>query len=79
MEIEKEDEEENENKSPSFSVFNKITNCHSDTITSISFSSEKSNKKLLATGSNDKFIKIFEINLFGYNNLICSKIVNLNN
>jgi len=57
MEIEKE-----ENISPSFSVFDKITNCHSDTITSISFTSEKSSKRLLATGSNDKFIKIFDIN-----------------
>ena len=73
MKIEKEDEEENENKSPSFSVFNKITNCHSDTITSISFSSEKSNKKLLATGSNDKFIKIFEINNKENNNDINSE------
>ena len=57
MEIEKE-----ENISPFFSVFDKITNCHSDTITSISFTSEKSSKRLLATGSNDKFIKIFDIN-----------------
>ena len=73
MEIEKEDEEENENKSPSFSVFNKITNCHSDTITSISFSSEKLNKKLLATGSNDKFIKIFEINNKENNNELNSE------
>ena len=72
MEIEKEDEKE-ENKSPSFSVFNKITNCHSDTITSISVSSEKSNKKLLATGSNDKFIKIFEINNKENNNDINSE------
>ena len=73
MEIEKEDEEEYENKSPSFSVFNKITNCHSDTITSISFSSEKLNKKLLATGSNDKFIKIFEINNKENNNELNSE------
>ena len=58
MEIEKEEE----NISPSFSVFDKIINCHSDTITSISFTSENSSKKLLATGSNDKFIKIFDIN-----------------
>ena len=58
MEIENEDE----NISPSFSVFDKIINCHSDTITSLSFTSEKSPKKLLATGSNDKFIKIFDIN-----------------
>lgn len=57
MEIEKEDD-----SSPSFSVFDKIINCHSDTITSISFTNEKSEKKLLATGSNDKFIKLFEIN-----------------
>jgi WD40 repeat protein len=57
MEIENE-----ENIYPSFSVFDKITNCHSDTITSISFTSNKSSKKLLATGSNDKFVKIFEIN-----------------
>ena len=55
-------ENEEENISPSFSVFDKIKNCHSDTITSISFTSEKSPKKLLATGSNDKFIKIFDIN-----------------
>ena len=58
MEIENEDE----NISPSFSVFDKIINCHSDTITSLSFTTEKSPKKLLATGSNDKFIKIFDIN-----------------
>ena len=57
MEIENE-----ENISPSFSVFDNITNCHSDTITSISFTTNNSSKKLLATGSNDKFIKIFEIN-----------------
>ena len=62
MEIENENEKEEENISPSFSVFDKIVNCHSDTITSISFTSEKSDKKLLATGSNDKFIKIFDIN-----------------
>ena len=61
MEIENENEKE-EVISPSFSVFDKIVNCHSDTITSISFTSEKSDKKLLATGSNDKFIKIFDIN-----------------
>ena len=57
MEIENE-----ENISPSFSVFDNITNCHSDTITSISFTTNNASKKLLATGSNDKFIKIFEIN-----------------
>ena len=57
MEIENE-----ENISPSFSVFDNITNCHSDTITSISFTTNNVSKKLLATGSNDKFIKIFEIN-----------------
>lgn len=59
MEIEK---EESRNSLPSFSVFDKIINCHSDTITSITFTNEKSDKKLLATGSNDKFVKLFEIN-----------------
>ena len=60
MEIEKNKEEEK--NLPSFSVFDKIINCHSDTITSISFTNTKAEKKLLATGSNDKFIKLFEIN-----------------
>ena len=63
MEMEKEEnEEKKENLSPSFTVFDKIINCHSDTITSISFTNDKIEKKLLATGSNDKFIKLFEIN-----------------
>ena len=47
---------------PNFSVFDKIINCHSDTITSICFTNEKSEKKFLSTGSNDKFIKLFELN-----------------
>ena len=63
MEMEKEEnEEKKENLYPSFTVFDKIINCHSDTITSISFTNDKIEKKLLATGSNDKFIKLFEIN-----------------
>ena len=66
MEIEK--EETQINSLPSFSVFDKIINCHSDTITSISFTNEKSEKKLLATGSNDKFIKLFEVNSSNINN-----------
>ena len=64
MEIEKEED----NSLPSFSIFDKIINCHSDTITSISFTNKKSEKKLLATGSNDKFIKLFEINSSNDNN-----------
>ena len=60
MEIEKEEKEIH--SLPTFSVFDKIINCHSDTITSISFTNEKCDKKILATGSNDKFIKLFEIN-----------------
>ena len=67
MEIEKDDKEE-ENILPSFSIFDKIINCHSDTITSISFTNGKTDKKLLATGSNDKFIKIFEVNTQNNNN-----------
>ena len=66
MEIEQ--EESQINTLPSFSVFDKIINCHSDTITSISFTNEKSEKKLLATGSNDKFIKLFEVNSSNINN-----------
>ena len=82
MEIEQEDEKEKERKNeaeetiiPSFSFFDKITNCHSDTITSISFTSSNSQKKLLATGSNDKFIKIFDKNInfiFGVGNWGCN-------
>ena len=63
MEIEKKD-----NILPSFSIFDKVINCHSDTITSITFSNQKTEKKLLVTGSNDKFIKLFEINSNDNNN-----------
>ena len=80
MEIEQEDEKEKERKKetdetiiPSFSFFDKITNCHSDTITSISFTSSNSQIKLLATGSNDKFIKIFDINTSNLSTINLSK------
>lgn len=60
---------------PQFDLLENIINCHSDTITSISFTKNNSSnfKKLLATGSNDKFIKIFEIN-----NNITDKNINNN-
>ena len=82
MEIENEKEKDKEKLQesqesfiPSFSFFDKITNCHSDTITSLCFTSSSSQKKLLATGSNDKFIKIFDIDTTNLNN---NNIQNIN-
>ena len=74
MEMEIENNEKERISLPSFSIFDKIINCHSDTITSISFTNEKSEKNLLATGSNDKFIKLFEINSSNNNNTNANNI-----
>ena len=53
--------ENGDNNQPSFSLFNKIINCHSDTLTSLSFTSKESQKQFLATASNDKFIKLYTL------------------
>ena len=65
MEIEQEDEKEKERKKeaeetiiPSFSFFDKITNCHSD-INKIKFSSDN---KYLLSGGNDCQVNIVDLN-----------------